>query len=59
LPAFVRNQRIFNAESRSTIGVEFATCIITVDDKKINAQIWDTRPCFCTSALRRPEALIF
>jgi len=40
LSRFVRNE--FNAESRSTIGVEFATRIITVDDKRIKAQVWDT-----------------
>jgi GTPase SAR1 family protein len=40
LSRFVRNE--FNAESRSTIGVEFATRIITVDDKRIKAQVCDT-----------------
>jgi len=40
LSRFVRNE--FDLESRSTIGVEFATRTITVDDKKIKAQIWDT-----------------
>lgn len=37
---FVRNQ--FNFESRSTTGVEFAIRTITVDDKRIKAQVWDT-----------------
>jgi len=32
----------FNLESRSTIGVEFATRIVTVGDKRIKAQVWDT-----------------
>lgn len=40
LSRFVRDE--FNFESRSTIGVEFATRTITVDDKRIKAQIWDT-----------------
>ncbi|TYI68665.1 hypothetical protein E1A91_D08G104900v1, partial [Gossypium mustelinum] len=32
----------FSLESTSTIGVEFATRSIRVDDKVIKAQIWDT-----------------
>ncbi|CCE62978.1 hypothetical protein TPHA_0D03430 [Tetrapisispora phaffii CBS 4417] len=32
----------FNLESKSTIGVEFATRTIEVENKKIKAQIWDT-----------------
>lgn len=32
----------FNLESKSTIGVEFATRSVTVDGKVIKAQIWDT-----------------
>ena len=32
----------FNLDSRSTIGVDFATKIIQVDGKNIKAQIWDT-----------------
>ncbi|CAF5201323.1 unnamed protein product, partial [Rotaria magnacalcarata] len=32
----------FNLESKSTIGVEFATRSIQVDKKTIKAQIWDT-----------------
>ena len=32
----------FNIESRSTIGVEFGTRTITVDNRRIKAQIWDT-----------------
>lgn len=32
----------FNIESKSTIGVEFATRTIEVEGKKIKAQIWDT-----------------
>ncbi|CAO3686361.1 unnamed protein product [Rhizopus stolonifer] len=32
----------FNLESKSTIGVEFATRSIQVDSKVIKAQIWDT-----------------
>lgn len=40
LSRFTRNE--FNLESKSTIGVEFATRSIVVDGKKIKAQIWDT-----------------
>ena len=40
LSRFTRNE--FNLESKSTIGVEFATRSITVDNKTIKAQIWDT-----------------
>jgi len=40
LSRFTRNE--FNLESKSTIGVEFATRSIRVDDKIIKAQIWDT-----------------
>ncbi|KAF3794520.1 Ras-related protein [Nymphaea thermarum] len=40
LSRFTRNE--FNLESKSTIGVEFATRAIQVDGKVIKAQIWDT-----------------
>lgn len=40
LSRFTTNE--FNLESKSTIGVEFATRTIKVEDKKIKAQIWDT-----------------
>ncbi|KAJ8484520.1 hypothetical protein OPV22_017005 [Ensete ventricosum] len=40
LSCFTRNE--FNLESKSTIGVEFATRSISVDGKVLNAQIWDT-----------------
>ena len=40
LSRFTRNE--FNLESKSTIGVEFATRSITVEGKTIKAQIWDT-----------------
>ncbi|KAK1418082.1 hypothetical protein QVD17_27221 [Tagetes erecta] len=40
LSRFAKNE--FNLESKSTIGVEFATRSIRVDDKVIKAQIWDT-----------------
>jgi Ras-related protein Rab-11A len=40
LSRFNRNE--FNLESKSTIGVEFATRSIQVDNKVIKAQIWDT-----------------
>eukprot|EP00425_Heterocapsa_triquetra_P034261 CAMPEP_0195103368 /NCGR_PEP_ID=MMETSP0448-20130528/72024_1 /TAXON_ID=66468 /ORGANISM="Heterocapsa triquestra, Strain CCMP 448" /LENGTH=218 /DNA_ID=CAMNT_0040139029 /DNA_START=39 /DNA_END=693 /DNA_ORIENTATION=- len=40
LSRFTRDE--FNLESKSTIGVEFATKSITTDGKVIKAQIWDT-----------------
>ncbi|MQL96169.1 hypothetical protein Taro_028843 [Colocasia esculenta] len=40
LSRFTRNE--FSTESKSTIGVEFATRSIHVDDKVVKAQIWDT-----------------
>lgn len=40
LSRFTRNE--FNLESKSTIGVEFATRSIQVENKTIKAQIWDT-----------------
>jgi len=40
LSRFTRNE--FSMESKSTIGVEFATMSIAVDSKTIKAQIWDT-----------------
>eukprot|EP01033_Poteriospumella_lacustris_P013182 gene13181-9445_t len=40
LSRFTRDE--FNLESKSTIGVEFATKSIQVDGKTIKAQIWDT-----------------
>lgn len=40
LSRFTRNE--FSLESKSTIGVEFATKSIQVDGKIIKAQVWDT-----------------
>lgn len=40
LSRFTRNE--FNLESKSTIGVEFATRSVQVDNKTVKAQIWDT-----------------
>jgi len=40
LSRFTRNE--FSLDSKSTIGVEFATRSIQVDAKTIKAQIWDT-----------------
>ncbi|GIX78657.1 ras-related protein Rab-11B [Caerostris extrusa] len=40
LSRFTRNE--FSLESKSTIGVEFATRSIQVDGKTVKAQIWDT-----------------
>merc|ERR1711990_959953 len=40
LTRFTRDE--FKSDSKSTIGVEFATQTIQVDKKTIKAQIWDT-----------------
>ncbi|KZO95124.1 GTPase [Calocera viscosa TUFC12733] len=40
LSRFTRNE--FNPDSKSTIGVEFATRSLDVDGKIVKAQIWDT-----------------
>ncbi|KAL0443910.1 UNVERIFIED_CONTAM: Ras-related protein RABA1e [Sesamum latifolium] len=40
LSRFTRNE--FTLESKSTIGVEFATRSIRIDEKVVKAQIWDT-----------------
>jgi Ras-related protein Rab-11A len=40
LARFSRNE--FSLESKATIGVEFQTRTIVVDEKTIKAQIWDT-----------------
>lgn len=40
LSRFTRNE--FNLDSKSTIGVEFATRSVQVDNKTVKAQIWDT-----------------
>ncbi|KAI8000382.1 Ras-related protein RABA1c [Camellia lanceoleosa] len=40
LSRFTRNE--FSLESKSTIGVEFATRSLNIDGKVIKAQIWDT-----------------
>eukprot|EP00800_Vazella_pourtalesii_P023358 TRINITY_DN942_c0_g3_i1.p1 TRINITY_DN942_c0_g3~~TRINITY_DN942_c0_g3_i1.p1 ORF type:complete len:213 (-),score=56.37 TRINITY_DN942_c0_g3_i1:186-824(-) len=40
LSRFTRNE--FDLESRTTIGVEFATRSIPVENKTVKAQIWDT-----------------
>lgn len=40
LSRFTRNE--FNLDSKSTIGVEFATRSMRIEDKIVKAQIWDT-----------------
>lgn len=40
LSRFTKNE--FNLESKSTIGVEFATRSLNIDGKVLKAQIWDT-----------------
>jgi GTPase SAR1 family protein len=55
LSRFTRNE--FNLESKSTIGVEFATRSIHTDGKTIKAQIWDTgNPQIRRQAARAHEA---
>ncbi|CAA2973174.1 ras-related protein RABA4d-like [Olea europaea var. sylvestris] len=40
LARFARNE--FNLESKATIGVEFQTKTLVIDNKMVKAQIWDT-----------------
>ena len=40
LSRFVKGE--FNPESKTTIGVEFATKNLTLDQKRIKLQVWDT-----------------
>lgn len=40
LARFARNE--FNIDSKATIGVEFQTKTLLVDQKTVKAQIWDT-----------------
>lgn len=40
LSRFTHNE--FNPDSKSTIGVEFATRTVKIDKRSIKAQIWDT-----------------
>ncbi|XP_066932887.1 uncharacterized protein [Clytia hemisphaerica] len=40
LSRFTYNE--FNSESKSTIGVDFATKSVIIDDKVVKVQIWDT-----------------
>ncbi|KAF1743175.1 hypothetical protein MXB_1672 [Myxobolus squamalis] len=40
LSRYTRNE--FNLETKSTIGVEFSTRSVEIDNKTIKAQIWDT-----------------
>ena len=44
LSRFTRGE--FSLESKSTIGVEFATKSVTVEGKIVKAQIWDTYVSF-------------
>jgi small GTP-binding protein len=37
---FTKNE--FNFESKTTIGVEFASKVVAIGDKSIKVQIWDT-----------------
>ena len=42
LSRFTRDE--FNLESKSTIGVEFASKELEIEGKKVKAQIWDAGP---------------
>ena len=60
LSRFTKNE--FSLESKSTIGVEFATRSLQVDGKVIKAQIWDTAgqeryPLICSEHLRLASAM--
>ncbi|EMS57636.1 Ras-related protein RABA1f [Triticum urartu] len=58
LSRFTRNE--FSLESKSTIGVEFATRSIRVDDKVVKAQIWDTagqERCVSQKSYQRPPGI--
>ncbi|KAI5506195.1 Ras family protein [Trichomonas vaginalis G3] len=61
LARFTRDQ--FNPESKSTIGVEFASKTMQIEGKTIKAQIWDTagqeRYRAITSAYYRGAICIF
>lgn len=57
LSRFTRNE--FNLESKSTIGVEFATRSIQVDGKTIKAQIWDTGEKLFSIGIDAPFPLLF
>uniref|UniRef100_A0A8D0CYA0 Ras-related protein Rab-25 n=1 Tax=Sander lucioperca TaxID=283035 RepID=A0A8D0CYA0_SANLU len=57
LSRFTRNE--FNLESKSTIGVEFATRSIQVDGKTVKAQIWDTAGQERTTAGRWGALLVY
>ena len=48
LSRFTRDE--FNLESKSTIGVEFATKSMQTEGKTIKAQIWDTGKNYVTSS---------
>jgi Ras-related protein Rab-11A len=52
LSRFTRNE--FNLESKSTIGVEFATRSIKVDAKTVKAQIWDTGSLSASFESKKP-----
>ncbi len=53
LSRFTRNE--FNLESKSTIGVDFATRSIHTDGKTIKAQVWDTGNAQPVAKLRAPR----
>ncbi len=40
LTRYSRNE--FNSETKTTIGVEFATSLVNIDDKNIKVTLWDT-----------------
>ncbi len=40
LTRYSRNE--FSSETKTTIGVEFATSLVNIDDKNIKVTLWDT-----------------
>lgn len=54
LSRFTRNE--FNLDSKSTIGVEFATRTLSIDEKTIKAQIWDTGKLYNTDRSPYPHS---
>ena len=47
LSRFTRNE--FKPGTKATIGVEFATRTLSIDEKAIKAQVWDTGKSYDTS----------
>lgn len=63
LARFARNE--FSVDSKATIGVEFQTKTLVIDNKTVKAQIWDTagqeRFCLLSSSMHfiRSDDIIY